>query len=279
MNGPKITGRAAAIQMNSSSEVTHNLEQAADLINQSVKSGATLVALPENFALMPRHESDRMAVAEVPGNGPIQEFLAGQAKHHGIRLVGGTVPLMASGGKKFHASCLFFGPDGRCLARYDKIHLFDVVVSDSEAYRESDYFAAGDAGSENQVCIDTPQGRLGLTICYDVRFPELYRRLSVRGAAIFTVPSAFTATTGRAHWEALLRARAIENLAYVIAPGQSGTHNSGRVTFGHSMIIDPWGKILDRLTDEPEGVVIADIDQDRLKSIRRHFPSLQHRRL
>jgi nitrilase len=265
--------------MNSSSEVAQNLERAAVLINQSVEYGAALVALPENFALMPRHESDRMAVAEEPGHGPIQDFLAGQAKHHGIRLVGGTVPLMAAGEKKFHASCLFFGPDGRCLARYDKIHLFDVVVSDSEAYRESDFFTAGDAGTENQICVDTPQGRLGLTICYDVRFPELYRELSGRGAAIFTVPSAFTATTGGAHWEILLRARAIENLAYVIAPGQSGTHESGRVTFGHSMIIDPWGKILHRLTDEPEGVVIADIDQDRLKSIRRYFPSLRHRRL
>ena len=174
------TGRTAAIQMNSSSEVAQNLERAAVLINQSVEYGAALVALPENFALMPRHESDRMAVVEEPGHGPIQDFLAGQAKHHGIRLVGGTVPLMAAGEKKFHASCLFFGPDGRCLARYDKIHLFDVVVSDSEAYRESDFFAAGDARTENQVCVDTPQGRLGLTICYDVRFPELYRELSSR---------------------------------------------------------------------------------------------------
>lgn len=271
--------RVAAIQMNSSSGVGHNLDRAAVLINLSVKSGATLVVLPENFALMPRHESDRLAVAEDPGHGPIQEFLAGQAKDHGIWLVGGTFPMKTAGGDKFLASCLFFEPDGLCAARYDKIHLFDVVVSDSEAYRESDYFEAGDVGSENQVCVDTPQGRLGLTICYDVRFPELYRRLSGRGATILTVPSAFTATTGQAHWETLLRARAIENLAYVIAPGQSGTHDSGRITFGNSMIVDPWGKILDRLTDELEGVVIADIDQGRLKSIRRYFPSLQHRRL
>ncbi len=271
--------RVAAIQMNSSAEVDQNLERAADLINQSVRSGAALVALPENFALMPRHDLDRMSVAEDPGHGPIQEFLAAQAKDHDIWLVGGTVPLITAARDKYHASCLLFGPDGRCAARYDKIHLFDVVLTDSEAYRESDYFAAGDAGTKNQVCVDTPQGRLGLTICYDIRFPELYRKLSGRGAAIFTVPSAFTATTGQAHWEILLRARAIENLAHVIAPGQSGTHASGRVTFGHSMIIDPWGKILDRLTDEPEGVVIANIDQDRLKSIRRHFPSLQHRRL
>jgi len=270
---------AAAIQMNSTSRVADNLERASDLIGRAVESGAELIALPENFALMPRDESDRMAVAEDPAHGPIQEFLSGQARSHGIWLIGGTVPLVAAVGKKFHASSLLFGPEGQRAARYDKIHLFDVTVSDTESYRESDYFAAGDAGSKNLICVDTPLGQIGLTICYDVRFPELYRNLSRQGAAIFSVPSAFTARTGRAHWRTLLRARAIENLAYVIAPGQSGIHDNGRETFGHSIIVDPWGKILNQLTDELEGVVIAEIDLERLNSIRRCFPSLEHRRI
>ncbi len=271
--------RVAAIQMNSSSKVSTNLELAGRLVEQAAGSGAELIALPENFALMPRSEKDRLDIAERPGNGPIQEFLAGQAKHHQIWLVGGTIPLVAAVGGRLNASCLLFGPDGERRARYDKIHLFDVAVSESEAYKESAYFSAGDPGGENLVCVDTPAGTLGLTICYDVRFPELYRCLSGLNADVFTVPSAFTATSGRAHWEILLRARAIENQAYVIAPGQCGTHDNGRETFGHTMIIDPWGSILDNLTNQPEGVAIADIDDDRLSSVRRDFPSLKHRRL
>lgn len=271
--------RVAAIQMNSSSAVTPNLEHAEALIGQAAGSGAGLIVLPENFALMPRNENDRYGVAEQPGSGPIHEFLSGQALGHGVWLVGGTIPVHAGDGNKLNASCLIFDADGRQRGRYDKIHLFDVAVSDSEAYRESDYFSAGSPGPENLVCSGTPAGTVGLTICYDVRFPELYRRLSGLGATVFTVPSAFTATTGQAHWEVLLRARAIENQAYVIAPGQCGTHDSGRTTYGHTMVVDPWGVVLNKLTSEPEGVVIAEIEQSWLSSVRRHFPSLKHRRL
>jgi len=271
--------RVAAIQMNSSSRVQSNLDSAARLIEQAAESGAGLIVLPENFALMPRRENDRRQVAERLGAGPIQEFLSGQAAASGVHLVGGTIPLVAGDGDRLNASCLVFGPDGRRLARYDKIHLFDVAVNESEAYKESDYFQPGEPGSENNVCIDVPAGTVGLTICYDVRFPELYRRLSSLGATVFTVPSAFTATTGQAHWEVLLRARAIENQAYEIAPGQCGIHDNGRETYGHSMLIDPWGRVLAGLNDEPEGVVIADIEQNMLDSVRRHFPSLKHRRL
>ena len=271
--------RVAAIQMNSGPEVGDNLLRAGRLIEQAVDSGASLVVLPENFALMPRHESDRMHVAEDEGSGPIQLFLAQQSKKSGVWLVGGSIPLMTAQRNKFYASCLVYQPDGERAARYNKIHLFDVAVSDVEAYKESEYFEPGLTTSDNLVCVDTPVGRIGLTICYDVRFPELYRHLSRSGALLLSVPSAFTATTGRVHWETLLRARAIENLTYVIASAQSGTHASGRDTYGHSMIIDPWGEVLGQLTDEPEGVITADIDQDKLNAVRQRFPSLQHRRL
>lgn len=269
----------AAIQMNSGSAVDENLKCAAQLIDQAVKSGAQLVALPENFAMMPRYEADRVQVAEPMGKGPIQSFLAEQAKKSGIWLIAGTIPLTADQPGRFFASCLLFRPDGNVCCRYDKIHLFDVEVSDVEAYKESDFFVPGSAAEDNLICVDTPLGRIGLTICYDVRFPELYRELSARGAIVLSVPSAFTATTGQAHWETLLRARAIENTAYVLAPAQSGKHESGRETFGHSMIIDPWGKILNQLTDEPEGVILADIDPDELNAVRQRFPSLRHRRI
>jgi nitrilase len=271
--------RVSAVQMNSSSFVRANLDRADSLIGQAVEAGAGLVVLPENFALMPAREEDRLEVAERPGIGPIQEFLSGQAADRGIWLVGGTIPMFVNRGKKLSATSLMFDPRGRQIARYDKIHLFDVSVSESEAYKESDFFEGGGIDGENFVCIGTPFGTVGLTICYDIRFPELYRRLSALGVTVFTVPSAFTATTGQAHWQVLLRARAIENQAYVIAPGQCGTHDNGRETHGHSMIIDPWGRVTGELTDEPEGVVIAEIERDKLESIRRHFPSLKHRRL
>ena len=271
--------RVSAIQMNSGPEVAENLLRAERLIDQAVSNGASLVVLPENFALMPRHESDRMHVAEREGSGPIQSFLGHQSQKSGIWIVAGTIPLIAKQTGKFYASCLVYQPNGELSARYNKIHLFDVAVSDVEAYKESEYFEPGSTTVDNLVCVDTPMGRIGLTICYDVRFPELYRDLSRDGAILFSIPSAFTATTGRAHWNTLLRARAIENLAYVIASAQSGSHASGRETYGHSMIIDPWGDILDQLTDEPEGVITADIDQDKLLSVRQRFPSLKHRRL
>ena len=271
--------RIAAIQMNSSAEVGENLRRAEHWITQALSADAAVVVLPENFAFMPRDEGDRINVAEEPGSGPIQDFMAEQARKNGIWLIGGTIPLITRRRDRFFASCLAYDPNGDNVARYDKIHLFDVTLSDTESYRESDYFEAGSAADDNVVGIDTPLGYIGLTICYDLRFPELFRRLSVNGAALFTVPSAFTVTTGRAHWEPLLRSRAIENLAYVVAPAQSGTHASGRQTYGHSMVIDPWGKILDSLDSEREGLVVADIDKAGLGSVRTNFPSLQHRRL
>lgn len=271
--------RVAAIQMNSGAEVGANLLRAGELIERAVADGAGLVVLPENFAIMPLNDKDRLSVAEDIGTGPIQSFLSGQARSSGVWIVGGTIPLSAPQTGKCYATCLVYDPDGGRVARYDKIHLFDVEINNSESYRESDVFMAGADDADNIVSVDTPSGRLGLTICYDLRFPELYRQLSEDGAVLFSVPSAFTATTGRAHWETLLRARAIENLAYVVASGQSGTHINGRETFGHSMIVDPWGRILDRIRDEPEGVVLAEIDLERLKSVRQSFPALQHRRL
>lgn len=269
----------AAIQMNSDARVSVNLERAAPLIRRAVTKGAAVVVLPENFAVMPRNDGDRLQVAEEIGNGPIQSFLSDQAKSAGVWIVGGTMPLRTGSADKCYATCLVYGPDGERAARYDKIHLFDVVVSESESYKESDFFQPGAENDDNLVTLNTPAGRLGLTICYDLRFPELYRRLGVEGAELFTVPSAFTATTGRAHWEVLLRARAIENLAYVVAPGQSGTHINGRETFGHSMIIDPWGRIMDSLSNELEGVVVADVDLKKLRALRQRFPSITHRRL
>ncbi len=271
--------RVAAIQMNSDADVSVNLERATPLIERAARGGAQLVVLPENFAIMPLNDGDRLKVAEDLGSGPIQEYLSAQAKNTGTWIVGGTMPMSTARPGKCSATCLVYAPDGARVARYHKIHLFDVSISDNERYKESDFFEPGADSDENLVTLDTPAGCLGLTICYDVRFPELYRTLTSRGAELFSVPSAFTATTGRAHWEVLLRARAIENLAYVIAPGQSGTHINGRETFGHSMIIDPWGRILDRLTEEKEGIAFADIELDQLRSLRQRFPTINHRRL
>ena len=224
---------------------------------------------------MGRDDSARLAVAEVPGSGPIQTFLADRSRRLGVWIVAGSVPLVGPDPKRVCSACLVIDADGRHVARYDKMHLFDVDMPDSdEGYRES---AATVAGGET-VVVDSPAGRLGLSICYDVRFPELFRSLSAQGAELLLVPSAFTQTTGEAHWSTLLRARAIENLCYVVAPAQAGLHANGRSTYGHSMIIDPWGVILDQRA-AGEGIVIAEIDNERLARIRARFPVLQHRAL
>lgn len=270
--------RIAAIQMSSSAETATNLDLAAELIAAARREGASLVVLPENFSVMPATEKDRLAFAEPDGDGPVQSFLADQARRHRVWLVGGTAPLRAGDGERLSSTCLVFDSDGCLAARYRKIHLFDVQVSDAEYYRESDAFEPGPVSGDNLVCVDTPAGRVGLSICYDLRFPELYRALVDKGAEIVTVPSAFTATTGQAHWEPLLRARAIENQIFVVAPGQWGAHASGRQTHGHSMIIDPWGRIL-AARESGNGVVAADIDLDQQADIRKRFPSLDHRRL
>jgi nitrilase len=266
--------RIAALQMVSGMEVAANLEQAARLIGEAAAQGARLVALPENFALMARDDDARLAAAEADGAGPIQDFLAAQARAHGLWLIGGTVPIKARAPRKMRAACLVFDARGERMARYDKIHLFDVTLANGEHYRESSSIEPG----EDPVVVETPFGRLGLSICYDLRFPELYRRLLDQGAELFAVPSAFTATTGRAHWEVLVRARAIENLAYVIAPGQGGLHANGRETHGNTMIVDPWGEVLAR-RPQGAGVVTAAIDPERLRQARGQLPSIQHRRL
>jgi nitrilase len=261
--------------MASGPNVNANLLEAERLIAQAAAAGAQLVVLPENFALMGCQETDKVKVREIEGDGPLQTFLARQAVRHNIWLVGGTIPLQATDEHKIRASCLLFDNAGRQVARYDKLHLFDVQVMDSqERYTESLTIERG----EQEVVADTPFGRVGLAICYDLRFPELFRNLLDKGMEILVLPAAFTALTGRAHWEPLLRARAIENLCYVVASAQGGYHASGRETYGHSMIIDPWGKILDQLP-HGSGVVVASIDRHRLENTRRLFPSLEHRRL
>lgn len=270
--------RIAAVQMNSSDEPGENLALAARLIEASRQQDASMVVLPENFSIMPATEKDRQAFAEPEDDGPVQAFLGEQAREHGVWIIGGTAPIRARDGARIKAACLVFDAAGRPAARYDKIHLFDVEVASGESYRESDAFEPGSTEEDNIVCVDTPAGRVGLSVCYDIRFPEMYRRLVDAGARILSVPSAFTATTGQAHWEPLLRARAIENQCYVVAPGQWGDHASGRRTHGHTMIIDPWGRVQAQ-RETGNGAIIADIDLEALEDIRQRFPALAHRRL
>ena len=264
----------AAIQMTSGPEVAQNLAAAERLLATAAQAGAGLAALPENFALMARSDAERLAAAEDDGRGPIQDFLAEAARRHRIWLVGGTLPIKAQPSGKARAACLLFDDHGRRVARYDKIHLFDVQLPNGEQYRES---AAFEPGSEI-VVTDTPVGKLGLAVCYDLRFPELFRAMLDRGAELFAVPSAFTALTGQAHWEILVRARAVENLAYVIAAAQGGRHASGRETWGHSMIVNPWGDVLAH-QETGAGVVLAACDRARQADIRVRLPSLRHRRI
>ncbi|STX47919.1 nitrilase [Legionella hackeliae] len=226
--------------------------------------------LPENFAFMGKQETDKLHKAEKYGSGEIQEHLSRWAKTYNLWVIAGTVPLKGLK-ERAKSSCLVFDDKGMCAARYDKIHLFDVRVSEQEAHQESSTIERGD----EIVVVDTPVGRVGLSVCYDLRFPELYRQLVLRGAELFTVPSAFTAVTGAAHWEALLRARAIENLCYVIAPNQGGEHENGRHTYGHSMIIEPWGKVIAE-QKAGTGMITAEVDLQRLQQLRRQFPSNDH---
>ncbi len=270
--------KVAALQMTAGPDVAANLEQAAGLLAQAAAGGAALAALPENFPFMGLRDVDKRAVAESDGDGPIQDFLASTALKLRMTVVAGTMPLRAGQDGRVAAASLVYGPDGKRIGRYDKIHLFDVDIpgradaTNAERYRESAHVAPGTSA----VVVDTPVGRLGLSVCYDVRFPELFRALSASGAQLLTIPSAFTSPTGRAHWEPLLRARAIENLCYVIAPAQSGFHPSGRETYGDTMIVDYWGRVLQRLP-RGRGVVLADIDLGAQAEVRSNFPALQHR--
>ena len=267
--------RVAAIQMNSQDCVASNLQLADDLLGEAAADGCRLAVLPENFALMPAKGRDKARHAETPGDGPIQTFLATAAKQHGIWIVAGSMPLASPEPERVYGACPVLDADGRQRALYRKIHLFDVKLPDrEESYQESWSMYPGDG----PATVESPIGTLGLTICYDLRFPELYRRLVDDGATVFTVPAAFTRVTGAAHWETLLRARAIENLAYVIAAGQYGEHPDNRSTYGHSMIIDPWGRIL---AQQAEGncVIAAEVDPETPEKLRCEFPALANRRL
>ncbi len=265
----------AAVQMTSAADRDRNLAAAGRLLAEARDRGAVVAVLPENFAFMGLAEADKLAIAEPEGDGPIQAFLSRTASELGLWIVGGTIPLQVPGDARVAAASLVYDADGRPVARYDKIHLFDVAVpGKDERYRESASVRPG----ETPVCVDTPAGRLGLAVCYDVRFPELFRRLLAMGAEWFCLPSAFTAPTGRAHWETLLRARAIENLCHLVAPAQSGFHENGRETYGDSMVVDCWGRVLARLP-RGTGVVSADVDLVRQREVRQNFPSVDHRRL
>lgn len=266
------TLRVAALQTVSGPDVAANLQEAGRLIDEAVGLGAQVLALPEYFALLSPDELAKVRVCEQAGDGPIQRFLADAARRHGVWIVGGTLPLATLTPGRVRNSVLVFDPQGRQAARYDKIHLFG-FDNGGERYDESRTIEAG----ANPVALDTPLGRMGLSVCYDLRFPELYRALGAPD--MIFVPSAFTATTGRAHWEVLLRARAIENQCFVIAPAQGGEHPGGRRTWGHSMIIDPWGELLACRAEDGPGVVVADLDPQRLATVRRQLPALAHRRI
>jgi nitrilase len=267
--------RVAAIQMNSQSDVQGNLALAGELLAGAAADGCKLAVLPENFALMPEKGRDKARHAEIEGDGPIQAFLADAARRHNLWIVAGSMPLRSPEAERVYGGCPVYDTDGVRQAVYRKIHLFDVKLPDrEESYQESWSMYPGD----EPVTVATPAGCIGLTICYDVRFPELYRALVDEGATFFTVPAAFTRVTGEAHWMTLLRARAIENLAYVVAPGQYGEHPDNRATYGHSVIIDPWGKVL---AEKAEGncFVAANIDPELPAKLRSEFPALSNRRL
>jgi nitrilase len=274
-----MSTRIAAIQMTSGPEVGPNLETAGRLIAEAAAQGARLVALPEYFPFIGASDEARFAAREMfdgdAASGPIQHFLSSAAKRHGVWIVGGSLPLDCGDPAKLLNSCLVFDDQGQRVARYDKIHLF-AFKKGAEEYNEARTIQAGNG----VVAFDSPFGRIGLGICYDLRFPELFRQAGLSGdnpkpIDLFILPAAFTETTGKAHWEVLLRARAIENLCYVMAPAQGGRHPTGRMTHGNTMIIDPWGEILSRL-DKEAGVIVADMDLDRIAKVRSNLPALGH---
>ncbi|CAH1904161.1 Deaminated glutathione amidase [Candidatus Nitrotoga sp. HW29] len=265
------TFKVAAVQMASGPNVPSNLSEARRLIEKAVDQGAKLVVLPEYFPIMGLNDADKLAVREQLGSGEIQIFLSETAREHKIWLIGGSIPLVADAPDKMRNACLVYNDSGEQVARYDKIHLFNLDLG-NEHYHEGHTIEAG----EQVVVVDSPFGRIGLAICYDLRFPELFR--AMRDVNIIVLPSAFTETTGKMHWEILVRARAIENLAYVVAAGQGGYHVNGRETHGNSMIVDPWGRVLDRLP-RGSGVVVAEINPSYHASLRASLPALSHRTL
>lgn len=264
--------KVAAIQMCSTHIVDENLAMASSMIEEAARNSAKLVVLPEMFAIMGLKPTDKVDVKEELDNGKIQSFLSSEAKRNNVYIVGGTIPIACENENKIRAASLVYDPNGKRIARYDKIHLFDAVLSETEIYKESDSTESGD----EIVATDTSLGKLGLTVCYDIRFPELFRSLVNKGAEILTIPSAFTVKTGEAHWELLARSRAVENFCYVIGACQGGTHSSNRQTYGHSIIIDPWGTILAKKDDMEPGIIYANIDLEHLKKVRKSIPALDH---
>jgi deaminated glutathione amidase len=268
-------GRVAAIQMTSSHVVADNLATAQVLLREAKDAGALIACLPENFSFIGLKDADKLQVAESDGTGPVQAFLSEAARSLDMWILGGTIVIRTNDANRVANSSLLMDARGKRVARYDKIHLFDVTIPGrNEQYRESNHVLPG----RDPVVADTPVGKLGLSVCYDIRFPELYRELVLRGAEWLAMPAAFTVPTGRAHWETLLRARAIENLCYVVAPAQSGLHSSGRETYGDSLIVDYWGQVLSRLA-KGTGVITADIDLASQAESRARFPALDNRQL
>jgi len=267
--------RVAAVQMATGPDVSTNLREAERLVREAASSGAALVVLPENFAFMGRRMQDVLGLRERDGDGRFQSFLSETAARYRVWIVGGSIPLVADDPGRARAACLVFNECGKRVARYDKIHLFDVDVPGAdEQYTESSVIKPG----ADSIVLDSPCGRLGVAVCYDLRFPELFRHMLDEGVELLAVPAAFTATTGKAHWETLIRARAIENLAYVIAAAQEGYHINGRETHGDSMIVDPWGSVLTRIP-EGTGYICHPLERDFQVSVRRSFPAIAHRRL
>jgi nitrilase len=272
---PTAKPRVAAVQMASGPNVSANLLEAERLIRDGSEGGAGLVVLPENFAFMGKRDQDLLPLCESDGDGPLQTFLAQMATRYGLWVVGGTIPLAAHDAGRVRAACLVFNDHGERVARYDKIHLFDVSLPGAdERYQESATVEPGSA----IVVLDSPFGRLGVAVCYDLRFPELFRNMLDDGVDLLAIPSSFTAITGKAHWEILVRARAIENLAYVVAAAQGGFHIASRETFGHSMIVDPWGTVLAQVP-RGTGCICCPLDLEFQASVRRTFPTISHRRL
>ena len=268
-------GTVAAIQMTSGHVVEDNLAAAAKLLREAKDRGAEIACLPENFSFIGLKDADKLEVAEADGEGPVQDFLSRTARELKLWILGGSTPIKGDSERRVANSSLLYDAAGRRVARYDKIHLFDVTVPGrNERYLESKHVTAGDS----LVVADTPVGRLGMSVCYDMRFPELYRALVSRGAQWLAMPAAFTVPTGLAHWETLLRARAIENLCYVVAPAQAGTHTSGRETYGDTLIVDYWGEVLARLA-HGAGVITAEFDLALETETRARFPALENRRL
>jgi nitrilase len=262
--------RVALIQLSSTASVDQNLESMILWFEKAASHDVDLLVLPENFAFMGLNEQDKLVIAEEPFDGKIQHVVSQLAKHYGVWTIAGTIPLRGLNGR-VRASSIVFDALGHQVACYDKIHLFDVNLPDGECHQESRTVQPG----HTITVVDTPIGCVGLSVCYDVRFPELYRAMVLKGAEIFTIPAAFTAVTGAAHWETLLRARAIENLAYVLAPNQCGEHENGRNTYGHSMIINPWGQIIGQAQNHPD-FVIAEIELSYLRTLRQQFPCNEH---